>query len=118
MRTSQFRVGGAVLGAVADEAHSSVLLPITGVHHVHVQPSDTCAQGVIRCVAAAALDLGPHSLPARLKSNVKQDACQLTAMHLHLGRIHFGDRQYKQCVVMSDKMAELHGLALHTQCQT
>lgn len=65
MPTGQFRVGGAVLGAVADEAHSSILLPITGVHHVHVQPSNTCAQRVIRGVAAAALDLGPHSLPAQ-----------------------------------------------------
>ena len=105
MRTGQFRVGGAVLGAVADEAHGSILLPITGVHHVHVQPSDTCAQGVIRCVAAAALNLGPHSLPARAQGQwSSMMPCQLTAMHLYLGRAHFGDRQYKQCVVLPDKM--------------
>ena len=52
-----------MLGAVADEAHSPILLPIAGIHHVHVQPSNACAQGVVRCVAAAALDLGSHSLP-------------------------------------------------------
>jgi len=62
-----------VLGAVADEAHSPILLPIAGIHHVHVQPSNACAQGVVRCIAAAALDFGPHSLPILDNKHVSQN---------------------------------------------
>ena len=62
-----------MLGAVADEAHSPILLPIAGIHHVHVQPSNACAQGVVRCVAAAALNLGPHSLPTLDIKHVSQN---------------------------------------------
>ena len=61
-----------MLGAVADETHSPILLPITGIHHVHVQPSNACAQGVVRRVAAAALDLGAHTLPSLDIKHVSQ----------------------------------------------
>lgn len=53
-----------MLGAVADEAQGAFLLAITGVHHVHVQPSNARAQWVVRCVAGAALYLGTNALPA------------------------------------------------------
>ena len=63
--TCGLRVRGAVLGAVADETQGALLLAVTGVHHVHVQPSNARTQRVVRCVAAAALNLGTNSLPAQ-----------------------------------------------------
>ena len=53
-----------MLGAVADEAQGALLLPITGVHHAHVQPRYARTQRVVRRVAAAALNLSPNPLPA------------------------------------------------------
>lgn len=66
-----------MLGAVADEAHSPILLPIAGIHHVHIQPSNACAQGVVRCVAAAALNFGAHSLPTLDIKHVSQNLLSL-----------------------------------------
>lgn len=69
--TCCLRVGGAVLGAVADEAQGSFLLTITGVHHVHVQARYARTQRVVCCVAAAALYLGANALPVTEHSVAK-----------------------------------------------
>lgn len=57
-------MGGAMFRAVADEAQGALLLPFTGVHHAHIQPSYAGTQRVVCCVAAAALNLGTNALPA------------------------------------------------------
>ena len=62
--TCKFWMRGAVLGAVADESHCPIFLPITAIHHVHVQPRHACTQWVVRSITVVALNLGPHPLPA------------------------------------------------------
>lgn len=54
-----------------------------GIHHLHVQACYAATQGVVRRVAAAALNFGPHPLPAGQRP--VQSLCSISWTQCHVG---------------------------------